>query len=252
MPAIDWSSLHTVGFFFFGPFALEHLLFVAIPTLILGGIASLWVKRAYAKYSKMGNRQNVTGAEAAKVILRSAGIYDVRVEAVRGFLSDHYDPRGKTLRLSPENYSGTSIAAVGIAAHEAGHAMQHAQNYAPLSLRNMAVPMASIGSTFGYLAIVLGFFMGLGGPGKVIALIGVTGIAAIALFQLINLPVEFDASRRALQVLPEIGILNEQENAGARKVLTAAAMTYVAATVAAIAELVFWLMHLGLIGGNSE
>ncbi len=230
----------------------HYLLYVMVPMGILMLLTQLWVKSAYGKYSKIGTRQGVTGAEAAKVILRASGIDDVRVEQVSGFLSDHYSPREKVLRLSPQNYSGQSIAAVGIAAHEAGHAIQHAKHYAPLVVRNLAVPMASIGSNFGYLALMIGLFMGRGNPNHPLVLLGIVGIAAIAVFQVINLPVEFNASRRALQVLPEIGILTDEENRGARAVLTAAAMTYVAATIAAVWTLVYWLWRLGLIGGSSR
>ncbi len=229
-----------------------HLLFVFIPMAVLMGLAQLWVKGAYAKYSHIATRQGVTGAEAAQVILRAAGIHDVRVEQVDGFLSDHYSPTDKVLRLSPRNYSGNSIAAVGIAAHEAGHAIQHAKRYAPLVVRNIAVPLANIGSTFGWIALMIGLMISGGNPGHPLVLLGIGGIAAIAVFQIINLPGEFDASRRALQVLPEIGILTAEENRGARAVLTAAAMTYVAATIAAIVELLYWLWRLGLIGGNSR
>ena len=228
-------------------FNIEYMLFVFVPMAVLMGLAQLWVKSAYRKYSQIRNRQGVTGAEAAKVILRAAGIDNVRVEEVGGFLSDHYSPREKVLRLSPQNYSSTSIAAVGIAAHEAGHAIQDAKKYAPLVVRNLAVPMASIGSTFGWIALMIGVFMG--GP---FILIGILLIAAIVVFQLVNLPVEFDASRRALQVLPEIGILTAEENQGVRAVLTAAAMTYVAATIAAIVDLLYWLWRLGLLGGRSN
>jgi len=227
----------------------QYMLYVALPTMALMLIAQLWVKMAFAKYSQIPNEKGITGAEAAKVILKAAGISDVRVEETEGFLSDHYAPREKVLRLSPDNYSGTSIAAVGIAAHEAGHAMQHAQRYAPLVIRNAAVPMASIGSNFGYLAIVLGLFMA-GGRLNVISLLGLALLACVALFQLVNLPVEFDASRRALQVLPNIGILNAEETAGARSILTAAAMTYLAATVTAVWTLLYWAMRLGLLGGS--
>ncbi len=233
-------------------FNIHYLLYVAIPMGILMGITTLWVKCAYAKYSKIGTRQGVTGAETAKVILRAAGINDVRVEQVGGFLSDHYSPKEKVLRLSPQNYSGKSIAAVGIAAHEAGHAIQHAEKYAPLAVRNLAVPVAGIGSTFGWIILVIGAFFGGASWSNPLVLVGVALIAAIVVFQIINLPVEFNASKRALQVLPEIGILTDEENRGARSVLTAAAMTYVAATVAAIWTLVYWLWRLGLIGGSSR
>jgi Zn-dependent membrane protease YugP len=194
----------------------------------------------------------VSGAEAARAILHGAGVEGVRVEEVNGWLSDHYSPRERVLRLSPQNYSGVSIAAVGIAAHEAGHALQHALGYKPLVLRNLAVPLASIGSGLGYLVIVIGFIIGGGGHGglNIVSLIGLCLIASVAVYQLINLPVEFDASRRALEVLPRSGILTPEETRGARAVLVAAAMTYVAATLAAVVEVLYWAWRLGLIGGN--
>jgi Zn-dependent membrane protease YugP len=230
---------------------VTYMLYVFLPLLVLTALAQLLVKRTYSKYSKVRNRQGVSGAEAARYILQSAGIHDVRVEQVQGFLSDHYSPREKVLRLSPHNYSTPSIAAVGIAAHEAGHAIQHAKHYAPLVLRNAAVPMASIGSGLGYFVIIIGLFMGGGGLNPLTA-IGLLLIASVVVFQLINLPVEFDASRRALQVLPAAGILTAEETRGARKVLSAAALTYVAATLAAVVELLYWAWRLGLLGGSRD
>jgi Zn-dependent membrane protease YugP len=227
----------------------HYLLYVAIPMGILMGICQLWVMLAYAKWSQVNNRKGITGAEAAMVILRHAGITDVRVEEVDGWLSDHYAPTEKVLRLSPKNYSGTSIAAVGVAAHEAGHAVQHARAFAPLHLRNIAVPLASIGSQFGYLALIIGFTC-MSAKINVLTISGLCLLAFVVFFQLVNLPVEFDASRRALALLPGIGILDAEETAGARKVLTAAAMTYVAATIASLWTLLFWAMRLGLLGGG--
>jgi len=230
----------------------QHLLYVALPLMALMLLCQLWVKASYAKWSKVPNSKGITGREAAYVILRKGGVEDVRIEESSGFLSDHYSPTEKVLRLSPDNFNGHSIAAVGIAAHEAGHALQHANRYAPLVVRNLAVPMASTGSMFGYLAIVIGLFMSNGNPQNPLTLLGLAGLGAVALFQLVNLPVEFDASARALKLLPSIGILSEDENQGAKAVLTAAAMTYVAATIAAVWELVFWMIRLGLIGGRSN
>ena len=189
------------------------------------------------------------------MILRTAGVHDVRVERHQGWLSDHYSPKEKVVRLSPQNYDQPSIAAVGIAAHEVGHAIQHAKNYAPLVLRNAAVPLANLGSTLGYVVILLGAIIGAGmgyDPLNPISMIGLLLIGAVVVFQVVNLPVEFDASRRALQVLPESGILTVEETKGARTVLAAAAMTYVAATVAAIAELLYWAWRLGLLGGGRD
>ena len=229
----------------------NHLIYVALPMMALALVAQLWLKSAYAKYSQIGNSKGISGQEAAYVVLRQAGITDVRIEEVDGFLSDHYSPREKVLRLSPANYNGTSIAAVGVAAHEAGHAMQDAQHYPLMAIRNIAVPMASIGSSFGYVAIMLGLFM-TRNPHNILSLIGLGLIGCVALFQLVNLPVEFDASRRALQVLPSSGILNVEETKGAQVMLTAAAMTYVAATIAALWEVIYWALRLGLIGGGSR
>lgn len=227
----------------------NHLLYVALPMLALSALAQLWLKSTYSKYSQIHNQKGITGSEAAYVVLRAAGVEGVEIEQVDGFLTDHYSPRERILRLSSENYSGTSIAAVGVAAHEAGHAIQHARHYAPLMLRSVAVPMASIGSSFGYIAIVLGMFM-THNPHNIITMIGLVLLAGVAVFQLINLPVEIDASRRALEVLPGIGILNAEETKGARSMLTAAAMTYVAATIAALWEVIYWAIRLGLIGGG--
>jgi hypothetical protein len=229
----------------------HHLVFVALPLMLLMGAAQLFVMFTYGKYARIRNRQGITGAEAALVILRSAGVPDVRVEMVDGWLTDHYSPREKVLRLSSKNYQGTSIAAVGVAAHEAGHAIQHARAFAPLLVRNLAVPLASIGSQFGYIAILAGIFL-MGPTLNTLTAIGLGLIACVALFQVVNLPVEFDASRRALQVLPGVGILTEEETQGARKVLSAAALTYVAATVAAVWELLYWAMRLGLLGGRRD
>jgi len=238
-----------LGFFFYD---WHYMLWVALPLMALMLIGQLWVKTSYARWSQVPNDQGITGREAAYVILRKAGIDDVRVEQSEGFLSDHYSPTEKVLRLSPENFSGTSIAAVGIAAHEAGHAIQHATHYAPLVVRNLAVPLASVGSSLGYVAIVLGLFISKGNPTNPITLLGLAGLGAVAFFQLVNLPVEFDASRRALKLLPAIGILNEEEKSGARSVLTAAAFTYVAATIAAVWTLLYWLLQLGLLGGRRD
>jgi Zn-dependent membrane protease YugP len=235
-------------FFPFG-FDYHHFLYVALPLLAISMLAQLWMKSAYAKYSQIANKKGITGQEAAYVVLKQAGIHDVEIEEVDGFLSDHYSPGEKKLRLSPTNYRGTSIAAVGVAAHEAGHAIQHANNYAPMVLRSIAVPMASIGSNFGYVAIMLGLFM-THNPRNVVTIIGFILLCGVAVFQLINLPVEIDASRRALQVLPGSGMLDTEETKGAQVMLTAAAMTYVAATIAALWEVFYWAMRLGLIGGR--
>lgn len=230
-----------------------YIFYVFLPLLALTGLCHLWLKLAYARYSKVLSQRGVTGGEAARYILQASGIDDVRVEPVDGWLTDHYSPSEKVLRLSPQNYSQTSLAALGIAAHEVGHAIQHARGYAPLKIRNLAVPLANAGSSLGYLVIMIGLMMSRGhGAVNAFTLTGLAMIAGIAVFQLINLPVEFDASRRALQVLPQLGILTPEENRAARNVLLAAAMTYVAATVAALAEVAYWAWRLGLFSGGSS
>lgn len=228
-----------------------HLLFVSLPILLVTLACQAWVKSAYAKWSAVPNRRGASGFEVASEILRRAGLDDVPVEESRGFLSDHYDPTRRVLRLSPQNYEGRSVAAVAIAAHEAGHAIQHASKYAPLVVRNAAVPMASIGSSAGYLVLILGVFIG-SSPLNWISITGLCLVGAVALFQIVNLPVEFDASARALKLLPGLGILTPEETEGAKTMLRAAAMTYVAATAAAIWELLYWLLRLGVLGRSDE
>jgi uncharacterized protein len=223
-----------------------YLLYVFLPAAALSFVVQLILKSTYAKYSQVPTQRGLTGAEAAQRILEVGGAHGVEVQEVDGFLSDHYDPRQRVLRLSPQNYSGRSIAAVGVAAHEAGHAIQHAQSYALMSLRNLAVPLASIGTSLGYTVIVIGFLMHI----RPLAVIGFLLILGILVFELINLPVEFDASRRAIQLLPETGILTPEENRGAQKVLGAAALTYVAAMISTLLTLLYWAMRLGLLGGS--
>ncbi len=227
-------------------FDTQYTLYVALPVLALTLLVQLFLKATYAKYSQIGTQRGLTGAETARRILDEGGVHGVAVEMVRGFLSDHYDPRHHVLRLSPDNYNGQSIAAIGVAAHEAGHALQHAQAYAPLKLRNMAVPAASIGSSMGYVVLVMGWIM----QSFNLAVVGLGLLLLVLIFELINLPVEFDASRRALQILPRSGILTVEENRGAQKVLAAAALTYVAAMIATLWTILFWAMRLGLLGGR--
>ncbi len=231
--------------FFYG-FDPTYLIWVALPVALISLIVQGLLKSTYARYSQVETSRGVTGAEAARRVLDSAGLRDVEIEEVEGFLSDHYDPRSNVLRLSQGNFEGRSIAAVGVAAHEAGHAIQKATSYAPLVLRNLAVPMASIGSSLGWIVLIIGALMQF----TPLALVGFFLVCGILVFQLINLPVEFDASRRALALLPETGILTEEENRGARKVLGAAALTYVGATIATLLTLLYWAMRLGLLGGE--
>jgi len=222
-------------------------IFMMIPVFIISIIAQMWVKSAYAKYSRIPNRNRVTGAEAAQIIARRMGL-QINVELTSGLLSDHYDPRTRTLRLSPHVYNGYSIAAVGIAAHEAGHAIQHAHGYAPLQLRNALVPVTMLGSNLAWPLIFVGFIF----HWLALIKVGILFFTAVVVFQLITLPVEFNASRRALKVLHDTNILTKHELSGAREVLTAAALTYVAAATAAILQLLYFLIRAGLIGGHEE
>jgi len=222
-------------------------IFMMIPVFIISIIAQMWVKSAYAKYSRIPNRNRVTGAEAAQIIARRMGLR-INVELTSGLLSDHYDPRTRTLRLSPHVYNGYSIAAVGIAAHEAGHAIQHAHGYAPLQLRNALVPVTMLGSNLAWPLIFVGFVF----HWLALIKVGILFFTAVVVFQLITLPVEFNASRRALKVLHDTNILTKRELPGAREVLTAAALTYVAAATAAILQLLYFLIRAGLIGSREE
>lgn len=222
--------------------------------LVLSLLAQARVKSAFAKYSKMATRSGLTGAQVADRILREHGIHDVRVEPVAGTLSDHYDPRGKVLRLSEPVFGGRSMAAFGVAAHEVGHAIQHAQGYAPLHFRSAWVPVANIGSGLSMVVLIIAAVMGgaatvLGGT---LAWVGVLLFATTTVFTLVTLPVEFDASRRALLTLGKGGYVSTDELAGARRVLNAAALTYVAAFVTSLLTLLYWMAQLGLLGGRRD
>ena len=186
-------------------------------------IASARVKTTYAKYSKYRSMSGLTGAQAAERILHDAGIYDVQVGHISGNLTDHYNPKTKVLNLSDSVYGSTSVAAIGVAAHECGHALQHQEGYKPLTFRNMIVPVCNISQTIGWVAILLGLFIGKSS----ISWLGVLLMSLMLLFQIVTLPVEFDASSRALSILND-RYLTEDEYPGAKKMLTAAALTYVA------------------------
>lgn len=219
--------------FIFDPYAL---LFIA-PALILSFIAQMWVSSAYARGKQLAAR--MSGFMAARHILDSAGLQGVQIEPIPGSLSDHYDPRAKVLRLSDDVYHGRSLAAVGIAAHEAGHAIQDAVGYVPLIVRNFAVPAASFGSSAGALLVVLGFAMHF----QWLLLLGIVIFSGVVFFQLVNLPVEFNASRRAKQLLIETGIVGGNEMGPVNSVLNAAALTYVAATLQSVLWLVYYIMR---------
>lgn len=218
------------------------------PALILSIIAQIKVKSTFARYSQVATAGGLSGAEAAKRILSGFGLSSVRVEQVGGFLSDHYDPRQRVLRLSPTVHDGRSIASIGVAAHESGHAIQHAQNYFPMQIRSFLVPVTQIGSWLAWPLLLIGFILGALSLIK----LGIIFFSAAVLFQLVTLPVEFDASRRAVAVLGQQGILTQTELAGTRSVLNAAALTYVAAAAAAVMQLLYFLMRAGLLGGRRD
>lgn len=210
-----------------------------IPAIILSIYAQGKISSSYNKYSKVYSRAGYTGAQAARAILQANGLYDVRIESVGGRLSDHYDPRDRTVRLSEGVYNGNSLASLAVAAHETGHAVQHATGYFPLQLRSTFVPVASFGSSLGPMLILAGFFI----PAfDWLLQLGIMAFSLAVLFQLITLPVEFNASNRAMAMLQSNGMLAQDEAKGARKVLSAAALTYVAAALTAVLELVRFIM----------
>lgn len=216
--------------------------FLVLIGAVLCILAQLRVKSTYKKYSRVRSRSGMTGAQAAQRILQLSGIYDVRIEHVRGELTDHYDPSKKVLRLSDTVYGSDSIAAIGVAAHECGHAVQHNKGYAPLTFRTALVPVANIGSWAGIPIILLGAFMGMN---QMLIQIGIWVFALAVLFQIVTLPVEFNASGRALDMLGNYGMLAQDETSGCRKVLSAAALTYVAAAAAAILQLLRLILLFG-------
>ena len=215
-----------------------YLIF-AIPGLILAGLASFYVKSTFSEYSRFRASSGLTGAEAAERMLHSAGIYDVRIERVDGFLSDHYDPTSRTLRLSPDVYDSDSLSAIGVACHEAGHALQDAAGYAPLSLRSALVPVTNISSYVSYFVILLGFIFQAGG----MVMLGAILFSAVVLFSIVTLPVEWDASSRAKQLMVSAGIVSASERDNAGKVLNAAFLTYVAAVLSSLLTLLYYIIR---------
>lgn len=213
-----------------------------IPAIILAIWAQMRVSSTYSKYKKIASAQGITGVKAAEHLLNQNGVHDVSIEAVEGRLSDHYDPRSKTLRLSVDNYRGHSLAAIAVAAHEVGHAIQHKTNYGPLQLRHSILPAANLGSWAAFPLFLIGLFI----PSLEFFMdIGIIFFAGVVLFHFVTLPVEFNASNRALKQLASHGMLLEQEVNGARKVLNAAALTYVAATAVALMHLIRLLLIRG-------
>lgn len=216
----------------------DSTMIVLIPAIILAMYAQSKVKSTYEKYVRIASQKGYTGAEAARAILDRNGLTDVRIEHIRGTLSDHYDPRTRVLRLSDMVYRGNSISSSAIAAHEVGHAIQHARDYAPLRFRNAIVPVVNFASNLSWLFILAGLFLSFTG----LIDIGIILFTGSVVFQIVTLPVEFNASSRALDELESVGVLTREEIPHSKKVLDAAALTYVAATATAVAQLVRLLL----------
>jgi len=216
-------------------YGLDGWYLLLIVAMIFSMVAQSKVSTTFNKYSRVRNRRGFTGAQVAAQMLQNAGIYDVSVQRVAGNLTDHYDPRTKTLRLSQSVYDSTSVAALGVAAHETGHAIQHDVGYAPLALRSFFVPLANFGSRLAIPLIIIGFIFS--GGGSTLVTLGILFFSLSVAFTIITLPVEFNASSRAIRLLVDDGFLTSDEIGGAKKVLSAAAMTYVAAAFAAVAQL---------------
>ena len=229
---------------FFDPLYLVFML----PGLILAGLASLFTKTTFSKYSEIAASSGMTGAQAAKRLLETAGIYNVSIEHINGMLTDHYDPTSHTLRLSDEVYGSNSLSAIGVACHEAGHAIQHATSYGPLAMRSALVPAANIGSNASYFILLLGFLF----QSQMLMLLGIALFSMAVLFTLVTLPVEYNASSRAKELMVSSGIVSRAEAASAGAVLNAAFMTYVASAVSALLTLLYYLIRSGLLGGRRD
>jgi Zn-dependent membrane protease YugP len=219
----------------------------ALPGLLFSIWASYRVKSAFSTYSQVPAMHGYTGAQAAQRLLDDAGLHNVDIIETAGELSDHYDPSARRLALSSAVFHGRSVASIGVACHEAGHALQHATGYAPLALRSILVPTASIGSTVGYVVMAVGLMLS-----PWIVLLGAAIFSMVLLFQIVTLPVEFDASNRAKRLILEAGIIEPEEREGVDRVLNAAALTYVAAAVSTLLVLLYYLFRAGLLGGRSH
>ncbi len=225
-----------------------YMVMVLLPGLLLSGVASMMVKSAFHKYSRIPTRQGFTGAQAAERLLHQAGIYDVSIVRTQGFLGDHYNPATRTLALSDDVYGSQSISAIGVACHEAGHALQHAEAYGFLTMRSALVPAVNLGSGASNILLILGFFL----QSQQLLILGIAAFSLVVLFQLITLPVEIDASARAKRLCVASGICDETERVGVSKVLNAAALTYLAAFVSSLLTLLYFLIRSGLLGGQSD
>jgi Zn-dependent membrane protease YugP len=232
-------------------FGIDPLyLIMMVPALVLSLVASFVTKGTFKRYANTRAYSGLTGAQAAERMMRSEGVYDVQIERVAGFLSDHYDPGKKVLRLSPDVYDSPSLSAIGVACHEAGHAIQHARAYAPLALRSALVPLAQFGSSASYWIIMLGFMLAHTPAGMWMVKIGIALFAAAVLFSLVTLPVEWDASARAKAHIVSAGIVSPGQETQAGRVLNAAFLTYVAGAVSALMTLAYYLIRSGLLGGS--
>ena len=216
-----------------------YVLVVMLPGMLISGAASLAVRAAFNRYSQVAARRGITGAQAAQILLQRAGIDDVTIVPTHGDLSDHYNPSNRQLALSENVYNSSSVAAIGIACHEAGHAIQHAEKYAFLGMRTALVPLAGIGSSLGYVVMLVGLLMSM----TPLLLVGAALFSLVLLFQVITLPVEFDASSRAKHLVLEAGIVDPDEREGIDRVLNAAALTYVAAVISSMLTLLYFFMR---------
>lgn len=226
----------------------DPTMILLIPGIILAMYAQGKVQSTFQRYSRVLSQRGITGAQVARRILDSYGLHDVEIETIGGQLSDHYDPRSRKVRLSGGVYGGSSLASLGVAAHEVGHAIQHDTGYTPLYIRNSIIPITQIGSTLSFPLLLLGLFMGI----PKLAYFGVLLFTGVVVFQVITLPVEFNASSRALAILDSEGFLSREELSGTKKVLDAAALTYVAAALMAALNLLRLLIISGMLGGRRD
>lgn len=229
-----------MGYYYY--YGFDPLYFLILISVIIAMVAQYKVKSTYSKYSRVRSDLGLTGAQAAQKILNMNGIYDVSIQHIAGDLTDNYNPRNKVLSLSDAVYNSTSIAAIGVAAHECGHAIQHDVGYAPLLIRNTIAPVVNIASSLSWIFIAAGLFFGMS---PTLIDVGIIMFSLAVLFELITLPVEFNASGRALTILSDSGMLYPDETAGAKKVLSAAAMTYVASALTAVLQLLRLIMLFG-------
>ena len=229
-------------------FDLGYLIFVFAIPMAISAYASMSVRGTFARYERVATRRGLTGAQAAQIMLQRQGVYDFSIEPVQGRLSDHYDPRTRTLRLSEPVYNSTSLSAVGVACHEAGHALQHAQAYPWLTLRSSLVPVTGFASQLSMPIIIGGMILGMASPlGRIAMLFGCALLAIAFIFSVVTLPVEWDASARAKTAMVDAGILDRDEVQGAGAVLNAAFLTYLAAAISALITLLYYLMRSGLL-----